>query len=54
MLAVEQRRIEDCAKKLGVHIPDGISIQAWPIVLIEALLKRIEDLENAISKDVRS
>ncbi len=43
----EHERAEALAKRLGVEIPDSISIRLWPLPLLEALVDRLEKLEAA-------
>ena len=41
----ERQAAQQFAAKLGVTIPDTISIHLWSLPLLEAMLRRIEELE---------
>jgi|WetSurMetagenome_2_1015567.scaffolds.fasta_scaffold316418_2 hypothetical protein len=46
LLPHDRERIEKCAERLGVYMPGEITLEAWPIVLLEAIVDRIEQLEK--------
>jgi len=53
MLASEIKQIRELAKSLGVIVYDNDSVSFWPFNLIEALVKRVERLEERIDEDNR-
>lgn len=48
MMSSERKRVDDAAKKLGVYVPGDTGILVWPIIHIEALIQRIESLEERV------
>jgi len=51
MLASEIKQIRELAKSLGVIVCDNDSVSFWPFNLIEALVKRVERLEERIDEN---
>jgi hypothetical protein len=50
ILPDERKRIEALALRLGPPIPGNISIVAWSLPLLEALVDRIDELERRLDE----
>lgn len=48
--ASEIKQIRELAKSLGVTVHDNYSVSFWPFNLIEALVKRVEKLEERLEE----
>ncbi len=46
----ERERAEKLAERLGIEIPDSISMGLWPLPLLEILVDRLEKLEERVWK----
>jgi hypothetical protein len=44
----EREQVEKMALELGTYIPPDISINAWPIPILEALIERINVLQSEV------
>ena len=40
----EKEWVEKLAKDMGTYIPGGMSVDAWPLPIIEALVERVQVL----------
>ena len=49
----QKEKAEALAKRLGVEIPDSISIGLWPLPLLEVLVDRLEKLEECWQDQLR-
>ncbi len=47
----EYIRVDLLAKKLGTQVPADIGRDFWSLPLLEKLIARIEELENAVKKN---